>query len=313
MDTDKDFSFLDDLAEIETDYADSPKTSTVRAPGRPGTVRATGATSPLVHDRRDAWHYRLKSPLLRLALIILTVGALVTAGYLYGWPAAKAWWQETTEPEIVEVTPSVTAEPSNSPLDEPPVIHGIDPVTVTAGDKFDPEEGVYVTDAPDGEITDTLSWNGDLDVNTAGDYLLEYSATDSSGKTTYAWRKITVEPKPTEEPEQEATQSPTTQAPATQAPTQTKAPSTTTTQAPTQTKAPTTQAPQTQSRVSQSITVTCQGPATVTFTATGGSGLTYSPQGAVSVSAGGSVTGTASAIGSVNIAYSWSGQGPCSG
>ena len=73
-----------------------------------------------------------------------------------------------------------------------PVISGVKDHVLKVGDKFDPSEGVTVTD----EDKD-IELNIDSNVNTsiAGEYKVLYSATDSKGKTTKVQSKVTVNPK----------------------------------------------------------------------------------------------------------------------
>ena len=73
-----------------------------------------------------------------------------------------------------------------------PVILGVKDHTLAVGDKFDPTEGVTVTDE-DKDIE--LKVDSNVNTNVAGEYKVLYSATDSKGKTSRAQSKVTVNPK----------------------------------------------------------------------------------------------------------------------
>lgn len=73
-----------------------------------------------------------------------------------------------------------------------PVILGVKDHTISVGDKFDPMNGVTVTDE-DKNIE--LKVDSNVNTNIAGEYKVSYSATDSKGKVARAQSKVTVNPK----------------------------------------------------------------------------------------------------------------------
>lgn len=309
--------------KVSTEVFDDP---TVGAgPGQPGRLRRTGARSPLIRTRRDDVRWVLGSKPVRAALVMVLVACVVWPTYTLAWPVARAWWEDTTNPEIPTPTPSVTV--TYVETDGTPVLYGVDDVTVKFGADFDPLDGVTALDVEDGDITDSIRVTGEVDTEKAGEVQLTYRVRDSYGNLATAERTVTVKPEPTKEPTQDPDPEPTTTRPPqpTQNPTtrppQPPATQDPTTRPPQPTQNQTTKPPAT-ARVSTSLTVTCSGPATVTVTATGGGNVQLS--GAASGSGGTSVTKsvttnggrlsfTATADKSVNISYGWSGTGPCSG
>ena len=79
--------------------------------------------------------------------------------------------------------------------DEAPVITGVVDKTIEKNEKFDPLEGVEVTDDNDKDIKSKLKVTGQVNNKVAGKYQLSYSVTDSANNTTRAQRTITVLPK----------------------------------------------------------------------------------------------------------------------
>lgn len=73
-----------------------------------------------------------------------------------------------------------------------PVISGAGDVEIVVGSAFDPMAGVTANDAVDGDLTDEIDVTGTVDTNTADEYELEYSVTNSQGQTTTVTRTITV-------------------------------------------------------------------------------------------------------------------------
>lgn len=79
--------------------------------------------------------------------------------------------------------------------DEAPVITGVVDKTIEKNEKFDPLEGIEVTDDNDKDIKSKLKVSGEVNNKVAGEYKLSYSVTDSADNTTRAQRTITVLPK----------------------------------------------------------------------------------------------------------------------
>jgi len=73
-----------------------------------------------------------------------------------------------------------------------PVISGAVDKEVFWGEAFDSVEGVSAVDNNDGNLTAEIILDGMVDVNKAGEYVLTYSVSDSSGNTETITRKITV-------------------------------------------------------------------------------------------------------------------------
>ena len=78
-------------------------------------------------------------------------------------------------------------------LGEPPILSGVDDLTIPFGEEFNPLQGVQAYDAEDGDITDQIIVEGEVDIFTPGTYELVYQVTDSENQTTTATRIITVE------------------------------------------------------------------------------------------------------------------------
>ena len=74
-----------------------------------------------------------------------------------------------------------------------PVLIGLTEAIVDVGDTFDPMAGVTAEDADGNDITSSIVVTGTVDTNTAGEYELVYSITDSKGRTTTETRKVIVE------------------------------------------------------------------------------------------------------------------------
>ena len=78
-------------------------------------------------------------------------------------------------------------------LGEPPILSGVDDLAIPFGEEFNPLQGVQASDAEDGDITDQIIVEGEVDIFTPGTYELVYQVTDSENQTTTATRIITVE------------------------------------------------------------------------------------------------------------------------
>ncbi|MGG7177940.1 glycosyl hydrolase family 18 protein [Clostridium paraputrificum] len=64
-----------------------------------------------------------------------------------------------------------------------PTIIGLEDKRITIYDKFNPLEGITANDLEDGDLTSKLKVDGIVDVNKLGQYVLNYSVTDSKGAT----------------------------------------------------------------------------------------------------------------------------------
>lgn len=91
-----------------------------------------------------------------------------------------------------------------SPL--PPVLEGIEDITIEAGLSFDPMQGVSAYDPTQDDdnvngssptdLTSSISVSGDFDLNQLGTYTITYQVSSSYGLTTTKERVIIVVPKP---------------------------------------------------------------------------------------------------------------------
>ncbi|MFD1716447.1 immunoglobulin-like domain-containing protein [Georgenia deserti] len=119
---------------------------------------------------------------------------------------------DTTTPGDYELTYTVTDSDGatvtatrivtvSAPPNEPPVLEGVEAVTVVSGSEFDPMAGVAASDPEDGDLTDQIEVTGTVDTTTPGEYELTYSVTDSAGTTVTVTRVVTVtEPEPVNTP-----------------------------------------------------------------------------------------------------------------
>ncbi|GIU19838.1 MULTISPECIES: immunoglobulin-like domain-containing protein [unclassified Shewanella] len=73
-----------------------------------------------------------------------------------------------------------------------PEIKGVTNASVFVGSEFYPMAGVSALDAEDGDLTDHIVIEGDVDTDTLGQYSLTYRVTDSAGQQTIALRTVTV-------------------------------------------------------------------------------------------------------------------------
>ncbi|MBP5249091.1 MAG: DUF5011 domain-containing protein [Lachnospiraceae bacterium] len=96
-----------------------------------------------------------------------------------------------------------TFTPTPVPDTEPPVISGVEPIKVKAGDTVSYNKGVSVTDDSGEEIVLVVD-NSDVDLSKPGEYTVIYSATDSAGNMSIQEAVVTVIPKDPYQKEQEA-------------------------------------------------------------------------------------------------------------
>lgn len=74
----------------------------------------------------------------------------------------------------------------------PPIMMGVNDVTIFEGDQFDPMAGVSASDNVDGDLTSKIVITGEVDVNVVAVYDLNYSVTDKAGNKTEKPRKVNV-------------------------------------------------------------------------------------------------------------------------
>lgn len=79
----------------------------------------------------------------------------------------------------------------------PPVLtlNGEPELWLKAGQSYQ-DPGVTAQDQGDGDVTDSVSVTGDVNIYHAGDYLLTYTATDAAGNSATVERTVHVEPRP---------------------------------------------------------------------------------------------------------------------
>lgn len=97
-------------------------------------------------------------------------------------PSAEESVAATPEAEVKPL--DVEPFPPNVPTDTAPAINLIPVQSIRKGTAFDPMAGVTATDTVDGDITSQVTYTGDVDVNTAGEYSIIYSVTNSRGQNT---------------------------------------------------------------------------------------------------------------------------------
>jgi ABC-type oligopeptide transport system substrate-binding subunit len=120
-----------------------------------------------------------------LMAAILFVGIAACGGETTTETTATTQTTQTTQTTATTTTETTTENTL-------PVLFGVEDALVYVGDTFDPLAGVMAMDAEDGNLTASIVQTGTLDLNTAGDYTLTYTITDSSGGETVATRVISV-------------------------------------------------------------------------------------------------------------------------
>ena len=78
------------------------------------------------------------------------------------------------------------------PSEGEPVFSGLKDVRVHHGSSFDPYAGVTASDKEDGDLTNSITVEGSVDVNTVGTYVLVYSVKDSDNNETKQSRTVVV-------------------------------------------------------------------------------------------------------------------------
>lgn len=73
-----------------------------------------------------------------------------------------------------------------------PQIHGLEPVTISHDQPFDPLAGVTASDAEDGDLTALIEVSDNLDISRPGAYVLTYTVRDSSGALATGMRGVVV-------------------------------------------------------------------------------------------------------------------------
>ena len=83
--------------------------------------------------------------------------------------------------------------------DNVPVISGAEDKVIEKGKKFVPLDGITAYDEEDGDLTASIQYTGNVNVNKEGEYTLIYKAIDSSGNESMLSYEFTVFPKATDD------------------------------------------------------------------------------------------------------------------
>lgn len=75
-----------------------------------------------------------------------------------------------------------------------PTLKGIEDIEIVQGTFFNPLENVTAFDETDGNITNRIQVEGEVNIAKEGVYTLHYSVSDDAGNVTQATRKVTVKP-----------------------------------------------------------------------------------------------------------------------
>ena len=119
--------------------------------------------------------------------------------YTLKYSVSDSKGETTTKNRIITVEEKITTpEPE---INEAPILNGVIDKTINIGDKFNSLEGITANDKEDGDLTDKIVVEGNVDTNKVGKYKLTYSVSDSKGETVNKNRTITVEESITGEPE----------------------------------------------------------------------------------------------------------------
>ncbi len=92
----------------------------------------------------------------------------------------------STGPEITN------QEIYSSNLDNSPTINGINNLTISQFSEFDSMDGVSALDIEDGDLTNQITINGEVNTEVIGQYNLNYSVVDQSGNQTEESRTVDV-------------------------------------------------------------------------------------------------------------------------
>lgn len=93
---------------------------------------------------------------------------------------------------VKDYGPFIHGQTPPPPSEGEPVLSGISDVRVHHGSSFDPYAGVTASDKEDGDLTNSITVEGSVDVNTVGTYVLVYSVKDSDNNETKQSRTVVV-------------------------------------------------------------------------------------------------------------------------
>ncbi|UQA54045.1 immunoglobulin-like domain-containing protein [Vibrio sp. ED002] len=93
---------------------------------------------------------------------------------------------------VKDYGPFIHGQTPPPPIEGEPVFSGISDIRVHHGSSFDPYAGVTASDKEDGDLTNSITVEGSVDVNTVGTYVLVYSVKDSDNNETKQSRTVVV-------------------------------------------------------------------------------------------------------------------------
>lgn len=93
---------------------------------------------------------------------------------------------------VKDYGPFIHGQTPPPPSEGEPVFSGISDVRVHHGSSFDPYAGVTASDKEDSDLTNSITVEGSVDVNTVGTYVLVYSVKDSDNNETKQSRTVVV-------------------------------------------------------------------------------------------------------------------------
>ncbi|GAK22152.1 LOW QUALITY PROTEIN: chitinase [Vibrio sp. JCM 19052] len=93
---------------------------------------------------------------------------------------------------VKDYGPFIHGQTPPPPSEGEPVFSGISDARVHHGSSFDPYAGVTASDKEDGDLTNSITVEGSVDVNTVGTYVLVYSVKDSDNNETKQSRTVVV-------------------------------------------------------------------------------------------------------------------------
>ncbi len=123
----------------------------------------------------------MKKVLLAASFMLLTVILFACTG-------------NTTTTTTTGTTSSTTTTTTTTaiPTDNDPVILGADDVTIEKNSTFIPLQGITATDVEDGDLTDEVTYQGNVNPNAVGVYTATYTVIDNDGNVTVVERTVTV-------------------------------------------------------------------------------------------------------------------------
>ncbi|MES5949215.1 MULTISPECIES: immunoglobulin-like domain-containing protein [Bacillus] len=102
------------------------------------------------------------------------------------------YWVVDSKGVNATATRSVIVKENEETPDMEPKLTAPTKTTINVGDKFDPMAGVSATDKEDGDITDKVTVDGNVDTSKPGTYELTYTVSDSKGHKVTAKQNVTV-------------------------------------------------------------------------------------------------------------------------